>query len=168
MTQGFERSSKFWTNCSTYLFLQLIQHIQVAARSTSPYMTTVFYGRYYGRFIEIQSKLRKHKLHKMNQDSHFLGGSFGNTDNVRTPVQEKQKRNRASASYRLFFLKSSCIQFHFNSTRVISLAKQNKLSFFQHRNQQATSCSNRHCFIGQIQVQKPTPIVATKQKPYHI
>ena len=100
----------------------------------------------------------------MNQDSNFLGGSFGNTDNVRTPIQEKKKK-RAPASYRLFFLKNSCIQFHINSTRVISLAKQNKLSFFQHRNQQATSCSNRHCFIGQIQVQKPTPTVATKQTP---
>ena len=131
-------------------------------------MTTVFCGRYHGRFTEIKSKLRKHKLYKMNQDSHFLGGSFGNTDNVRTPIQEKQKRNRAAASYRLFFLKNSCIQFHIKSNRVISLAKQNKLSFFQHRNQQATSCSNLHCFIGQIQVQKATPIVATKQPPYHI
>ena len=64
----------------------------------------------------------------MNQDSNFLGGSFGNTDNVRTPVQEKKKK-RAPASYRLFFLKNSCIQFHINSTRVISLAKQKKLSF---------------------------------------
>ena len=31
-------------------------------------MTTVFYARPYGRFIEIQSSLRRKKLHRTNQE----------------------------------------------------------------------------------------------------
>ena len=44
---------------STYPFLELIQEFQVAIRSTSPDMTAVFRTWSYGRFIEIQSKLRE-------------------------------------------------------------------------------------------------------------
>ena len=72
-----------------------LTYIQVAAMSANSYMATVFFERSYDRFIEIKTKLRKHKLHRMNQDSHFLGGSFGNTYNVRTPIQEKKERNRS-------------------------------------------------------------------------
>ena len=39
-------------------------------------MTIVFHARVYGRFIEIQSNLRRKKLHRMNQGSNFLGGTF--------------------------------------------------------------------------------------------
>ena len=35
------------------------------------------------RFIEIQSSLTRKKLHRTNQGSYFLGGSFGNRDNIR-------------------------------------------------------------------------------------
>ena len=35
-------------------------------------MTTVFHAWLYGRFIEIQSNLRRKKLHKTNQGSNFL------------------------------------------------------------------------------------------------
>ena len=59
---------------------------QVATRSTSPDMTTVFRTWSYGRFIEIQSNLRRKKLHRKNQGSNFLGGSFSNRDNVRAPI----------------------------------------------------------------------------------
>ena len=50
-------------------------------------MTTLFHEWSYGRFIEIQSNLRRRKLHKTNQGSNFLGGSFSNRDNVRSPIQ---------------------------------------------------------------------------------
>ena len=40
----------------------------------------------YGRYIEIQSNLRRKKLHRMNKGSNFLGGSFSDRDNVRAPV----------------------------------------------------------------------------------
>ena len=49
-------------------------------------MTTVFHVWPYGRFIEIQSNLRRKKLHRTNQGSNFLGGSFSNRDNVRAPI----------------------------------------------------------------------------------
>ena len=48
----------------------------------SPDMTTVFHAWLYGRFIEIQSNLRKKKLHRTNQGSNFLGGSLSNRMNV--------------------------------------------------------------------------------------
>ena len=42
MSQGFKRDSKWSSNSPAYLFLQLIQQLQVATKSTSPDMTTVF------------------------------------------------------------------------------------------------------------------------------
>ena len=39
--------------------------------------------------------------------------------------------------------------------------------FFQHRNQQATSCPSPQCLVDQIQVQKPILVVATDQMPDH-
>ena len=41
--------------------------IQVATRSTSPDMATIFHAWTYGRFIKIQSNLRRKKLHRTNQ-----------------------------------------------------------------------------------------------------
>ena len=63
----------------------------VATRSTSPDMTTVFHAWPYGRFIEIQSDLRRKKLHRTNQSSNFLGGSLSNRDNIRAPIQFKRE-----------------------------------------------------------------------------
>ena len=50
-------------------------------------MTTVLHAWVYGRFIQIQNKLRRKKLHRTNQGSNFLGGSFTNKDNVGTAIQ---------------------------------------------------------------------------------
>ena len=46
--------------------------------STSPEMTTVLHAWLYSRVIEIQSNLRRKKLHRTNQGSDFLGGSSSN------------------------------------------------------------------------------------------
>ena len=43
----------------------------------------VIYAWSYGRIIDIQSNLRRKKLHRTNQGSIFLGGSFSNRYNVR-------------------------------------------------------------------------------------
>ena len=93
MSQGFKRCSKCRTNSPTYPFLWLIHQFQVANRSTSPDMTTVFHTWLYGKFIEIQSNLRRKKLYRTNQGSNFLGGSFSNRDNVRAPIQFRRKSN---------------------------------------------------------------------------
>ena len=61
--------------------------------STSTDMTTVFYAWPYGRFIKIQSNLRRKKLHRTNQSSNFLGDTFGNRDNVRAPLQFRTEVN---------------------------------------------------------------------------
>ena len=50
-------------------------------------MKKVFDAWPYGKFIEIQSSLRK-----KNQGSTFLGNSFINGGNVRDPVQFKLER----------------------------------------------------------------------------
>ena len=84
MSQSFKRGSKRRNN-------------SIITRSTSPDMTTVFHAWPYGRFIEIQSNLKRQKLHRTNQGSNFLGGSFSNRDNVRAPFQF----NRESQSQHL-------------------------------------------------------------------
>ena len=51
------------------------------------YYPLVFHAWMYGRFIKIQSYFRRKKLHRKNQGSNFLEGSFTNRDNVRDPIQ---------------------------------------------------------------------------------
>ena len=46
----------------------------------------------YDRFIEIQSNLRRRKLHRTNEDSNFIGDSFSNIDNVRASIQFSRER----------------------------------------------------------------------------
>ena len=74
MNQGFKRDSKWRTNSTKYQFLQFIWQFQIAAKSTSPDMTTVLHARPSGRFIEKQSNLRRKKLYRTNQDCNFLEG----------------------------------------------------------------------------------------------
>ena len=62
-------------------------------RSTNSDMTTVFHKWPYGRLTEIQSNLRRKRLHRTNQGSNFLGGSFSNRDNVRVPIQFRREIN---------------------------------------------------------------------------
>ena len=59
------------TNHLAYPFLQPIQQFQVAARSIIPGMKAVFNACSYGRFIEIQSNLRKKKILRTNQNSNL-------------------------------------------------------------------------------------------------
>ena len=54
-------------------------------------MTAVFHTWSYGRFIKIQSNLRRKKLHRTNQGSNFLGGNFSNIDNLRAPIQFRRE-----------------------------------------------------------------------------
>ena len=124
MSHEFKRGSKCRTNSPTHPFLLLIQQFQVATRSTSSDMTAVFHTWLYGRFIEIQSNLRRKKLHRTNQDSNFLGGSFSNRDNVRAPIQLRREIQPQHLK-RCFFLKNRPIHFHINSTSVFRPVKRN-------------------------------------------
>ena len=128
MSQGFKKGSNWRTNSPVYLLLRLIQQFQVATRSTSPDMKAVFHIWLYGRFIEMQRNLRRKKLHRTNQGSNFLGGSFSNRDNVRVPIQFRRE-SLAQHLRRWSFLKNRPIHFHMNSTSVIRPIKQNQLSF---------------------------------------
>ena len=94
----------------------------------SPDMTTIFYAWLYGRFIKIQSNLRRKKLHRTNQGSNFLGEALSNRDNVRAPIQFREE-NHPQHPKIWFFLKNRPIHFHINSTSVIILVKQNHLIF---------------------------------------
>ena len=40
-----------------------------------------------------------------------------------------------------------------------------EVEFFQHWNKKVTSCPSPQCLVGQIQIQKPTWVVATNQMP---
>ena len=80
-------------------------------------MTAVFHTWPYGRLIEIQSNLRRKKLHRTNQGSNFLRGSFSNRDNVRAPIQFRRE-SQPQHLKRCFILKNRPIHFHINSTSV--------------------------------------------------
>ena len=54
-------------------------------------MTRVFHVWPYGRFIKIQSNLRKKTLHRTNEGSNFLEGWFSNRVNVRYPIQFRKE-----------------------------------------------------------------------------
>ena len=60
---------------SIYFFVAYLT-ISSSNKGTSPDVTTVFHAWVYGRVIEIQSNLRRKNLHRTNQSSNFLGGSF--------------------------------------------------------------------------------------------
>ena len=104
-------------------------------------------------FIEIQSNLRRKKLHRTNQGSNFLGGSFNNRDNVRAPVQFRRE-SQPQHLKRWFFLKNRPIHFHINSTSVIRPVKRNQLSFSSIEINKPLPAPVQ-CLIDQIQVQKP-------------
>ena len=91
-------------------------------------MTAVFHTWPYGRLIEIQSNLKRKKLHRTNQGSNFLGGSFSNRDNVRPPIQFRRE-SQPQHLKRCFFLKNRPIHFHINSTSVFRPVKRKSLSF---------------------------------------
>ena len=56
-------------------------------------MKTVFHAWLYGRFVEIQSTLRRKKLHTRNQGSNFPGGNFSNRYNIRAKSNLNEKAN---------------------------------------------------------------------------
>ena len=58
-------------------------------------MIILFHTWWHGRFVEIQSNLKRKKLHRINQRSNFLGGSLSKRGNVRAPIQFR----RESQSY---------------------------------------------------------------------
>ena len=73
-------------------------------------MKIVFHAWLYGRFIEIQSKPRKKKRHRTNQEFNFLGGRFNNRNNVRAPIQLRRE-SQPQHLKRSFFLKNRPIPF---------------------------------------------------------
>ena len=92
-------------------------------------MTTVFHGRPYGRFIDIQSNLRRLKFDKTNQGSNFLGDSFSNRDYVIGSIQLRRK-SQPQHLKRSFLLKTRPIHFHINSNSVFKPIKRNQFLFF--------------------------------------
>ena len=103
-----------------------VVYLQVATRSTSHNMTTVF--TLYGRSMEIKSNFKRKSLHIINQGFNFLRGSSSNKNNVRAPIQFRRERQPQHLK-RWFFVKNRPIHFHINSTSVIKPVKWNKLCF---------------------------------------
>ena len=88
-----------------------------------PRLTTVFHAWMCGRFIEINSSLRRKYLHWTNQSFNFLEGSFSNWENVRAPIQFRRE-------WYLKMLFYSRTGSHMNTTWVIRPIKWNKLKNF--------------------------------------
>ena len=81
-------------------------------------MTIVFHAWSYGRFIEIQSNLRRKNCHSTNQGPKFLGGSLA----IEITQELQSKRKSTPASLKILFP-------HIISTSFNRSVKQNHLSF---------------------------------------
>ena len=79
------------------------------------------HGRFHGRFIELQSHLRRKELDIMNQGSNFLGDGFSNRGNVRAPIQYRRERQPQHFHRPIYF--------DINGTSVIRPVKRNQLNF---------------------------------------
>ena len=123
MSQGFQKSSKWRTNSSTYWFFVTIpSNSEMHQPIHDKHIPCMAWN---GRFVEIQSNLRWKKT--SNQGSSFLGGSFSNRDYVAAPVQFR-KESQSQHLKKWFFLKTRPIQTH-QQYRVIRLIKRNQFSF---------------------------------------
>ena len=101
----------------------------------------------------------------MKQGSNFLAVTFSNRDNARASTRFLGE-SQPQYLKRWFFLKNRPIHFHINSTSV-KTGQMKPAEFFQHWNQQATSCPNPQCLVDQIQVQKSIIVVFTDWMPDH-
>ena len=161
MSQWFKKGSQWRTKSLAYPFLLLIQQFQVATRSTSPDMTTVFHTWPQGRFKEITSNLRRDKLRRMNQGSNFLGGSFSNIYNARAPVQF---RRESQHPYFKRWFSPGTDPSPFTSIAPVFLDRSNKTSWV------FPALKSTSHFLPQsvVSIQQPILVVATDQMPDHI
>ena len=116
-------------------------------------MTTVFHTWMCGRFIEILSNLGRKKLHRTNQGSNFLGGSFNNIGNVSpnlNPPSNLQEKVNPRILKGDFSSRTDCSIF--TSIAPVLLDRSNETS----------SCPSQ-CLVDQIQVQKQILVVAMSQ-----
>ena len=104
--------SRFWRREAASEGPTVLQ-FQVGTRSTSLHVTTVFHRYLNGGFIEVQSKLRRKKLHRMNEGTYFLEGILSNRDNVTAPIQFRRE-GQPQHLKRWIFLKNRYIHFHIN------------------------------------------------------
>ena len=129
-------------------------------------MTTVFHAWPYGRFIEIQRNLRRKKLHRTNQGPNFLGGSFS-IEIMSEPQSNLEEKVNHSFS-KDYFSSRRTHPFSNQQHQCYQTGQAKPVEFFQHSNQQGTSCLNPQCLTNQIQVQKPVLVIAVDQMPDHI
>ena len=87
-------------------------------------MTTVFHARTYSRFIEIKGTLRRKKLHRTNQGSNVVGGTFSNRVNLRASIQVITERGSQKLK-KMIFLHEQTHPFPHNNTGVIRVISFN-------------------------------------------
>ena len=93
-------------------------------------MTTVFGTWSYGSFIKVKSSLRRKKVHRMNQGSHFLKSSFSNRDSVRAPIQFRRERQSQHHFFKkMILLQEQIHPFLHQQHQSSKLFKRTKLSF---------------------------------------
>ena len=108
--------------------------------------------------IEIQSNLRRTKLHRVNQGSNFLGDTFSNRDNVRAPIQFRWESQP-------IILKDD-FSSKIDPSTFISIAPalldwSNATSWVFSALKSTSHFPSPQCLVDQIQVQKPILVVAT-------
>ena len=129
-------------------------------------MKTVFHAWWDGRFIEIQSNLRRKKLHRTNQGSNFLGGKFSNKDNVRVPIQFRRESQFQHLKDEFSSRRDSSILI---SIAPVLFDQSNKTSWvFPALTSTSHFLPSPQCLVDHIPVQKPILVVAADQMPFRV
>ena len=113
-------------------------------------MATIFQARPYGRFLDIKCNCKRKKLDGTNQGSTYLGGRFINRDNVRSQLNLVEKVN-PNILKNYFSSKTDLSIFTSIAPELLDLSNE-RVGFFQHRDQKATFCPSLQCLVGQSQV----------------
>ena len=49
-------------------------------------MTTVLLARLNGKFVEVKRKITRKEVHRTKQSFNYIGSSFNNRENARSPI----------------------------------------------------------------------------------
>ena len=147
MSFGFKRDSNWRTSGPASMFPQLMYHIQVLARSTSPDMATVLHARPYDEGIEWMKTPTF--LVVVLVERHCKSPSIAYKKNI---------------FKRWFSFKNRPVLFQISSTRVIRSV--NKTSWiFPAVKSKSHSRPSLRWLVSQIQVQKSTVVVVKYHMP---
>ena len=139
------------------------QEVKDQQSCTSPDVTTVLHTRAYGRFIEIQSNLRRNFTERIKAPIFLEAVLAIEIERLQESQSNLEEKVNPSILKDDFSPRTDRpIHFPINSTSVIRSVKRNQFCFSSIEINKPLPAPVQ-CLAGQIQVQKPILLVATDQ-----